>query len=246
VSSTIPADLVAHVLCVDATAQTDGASPSCTEYLPNVQQATAPTALMGLAEGTFVVPAAPAYQAEAQTAGAFLGLPVWPDMISYLDNDLAGIDTSTVHVFLVIGDTTTTTCTVPGCTTPSTIPVSVVGITPGPQLDARVAEWVNRAGPALAALGFPTIEHKTDSDGVTKISASDPARPTDRNITITIRAGVAEVTPTTYSASQRAGSIALKYQANDGWLYEIELVDTASGPLPTEAQLLDIVTTLGN
>ena len=114
VSATIPAQISGHVMCVDATSQTDGLDAGCGNYLPNMQFATAPTALNGVAKGSFVVPASPAFQAEAQIVGGFLGLPVLPDMISYLDNDLTGIDTSTAHVFLVIGSPTTT-CTVPGC-----------------------------------------------------------------------------------------------------------------------------------
>jgi len=239
VSSTIPADLVAHVLCIDATGQNGGSSPSCTEYLPNVQRAAAPTSLMGLGNAAFVVPADQAYQSEAETVAASLGLQVLPDMLSYLGNDLADLDTSNAHVFLVLsGDTTT--CTVPGCT--EAPPETAV---PGPELDARIAEWVDRAGIALAPLGFPTIEHKTDQDGVTKISASDPNRPTERNITITILPSKPQVTPTTSSYNDQDGSAAVKYQANDGWIYEIEVVDNGGGTVPTADDLLQIVIALG-
>lgn len=250
--TTLPAELVAHVLCVDATGQTvdasgqfDGSTPGCEEALPDAASTIAPTALMGFDGGSFIVPVDAAYDSEAQTLSAFLGLPIVPDLIGYLDTDLAGIDLSKVHVLMVISSSATT-CTVPGCSGQTTSPAPTETAVPGAALEARITDWHGRGAAALTSLGFDIVEQKTDEDGVTKIWSRDPDRPSERTITITIRPGAPEVTPTTFSASQADGSVAVKYQASDGWIYEIELVDRGGGALPTGDQLLDIAMALGD
>ncbi len=58
---------------------------------------------------------------------------------------------------------------------------AVTASTPVPEgasadLFAQIAYRVALAEPSLAALGFPDSEYATAADGVTTISASDPAR----------------------------------------------------------------------
>ena len=237
--SAISPDLIAGVLCLDATGQSDGLLSGCLEYLPDARMMKAPSAIVLNDAPRFVVPLDPAYQAEAQTLSDRFGLPMRSDLLAHLLEDLAGTDLSDVHVFMVIGTTDATVCTVPGCDIPATSAVPVT--------DQAWADQVARSVSAFEALGFPAGERVVGENDVVQIRAADPARPGERQITLTIRTGVPEVaTPTTSSSSERDGSILVVRQASDGWIYELEVTDTSGGALPTGDQMFQVlVTTFG-
>lgn len=141
----------------------------------------------------------------------------------------------------VSNDSTTTATEV---ATTSMVPISTTSV-PVPlaadaSLHADIARRVELAQPSLAALGFPNNDYSIDADGVTTLWASDPNRPSERTLTMTMRPGIPEVTPTTYGIGEMTGTIAFTFQANDGWMYTVEVVDTSGDALPTEAQLLDL------
>ncbi len=235
----ISPDLIAGVLCLDATGQSDGSLSGCLEYLPDAWMMMAPSAIVLNDAPMFVVPLAPAYQAEAQTLSDWFGLPVRSDLLAHLQQDLAGTDLSGVHVFMVIGTTDATTCTIPGCDIPATS---------DPAVDEEVwADQVARSASVFEALGFPAGERAVGENDVVQVHAVDPARPDERQITLTIRTGVPElVTVSTMSSAEHDGRVVVIRQASDGWFYELEVVDTAGAGLPTVDQILQLlVTTFG-
>lgn len=237
--SSISPDLIAGVLCLDATGQSDGLLSGCLAYLPDARMMKAPSAIVLNDAPRFVVPLDPAYQAEAQNLSDWFGLPMRSDLLAHLLEDLAGTDLSGVHVFMVIGTTDATVCTLPECDIPAT---SYVPVT-----DEAWADQVARSTTVFEALGFPAGERVAGENDVVQIHAADPGRPGERQITLTIRPGVPEqVTVSTMSSAERDGSTLVVRQASDGWFYELEVVDTAGGPLPTIDQMLELlVTTFG-
>jgi hypothetical protein len=239
-TSTLPPDLVDGVLCLDATGQSDGLLAGCLEYLPNARMMKAPSAIIIAGTPMFLVPLAPIYQAEAQALSDRFGLPVRPDVTAHLQQDLAGTDLSDVRVFMVIGTTDPTTCTIPGCDSPATTYVRAA--------DEAWADRVARSSAVFEALGFPAGERTTgpENDAV-QVAAADPARPYERQISLTILYGVPEVvTQTTVSWVEHEGSVLVLRQATDGWVYELEVTDSAGGPLPTGDEMLQLlVTTYG-
>lgn len=235
----ISPDLIAGVLCLDATGQSNGSLSGCLEYLPDARMMKAPSAIVLNDAPKFVVPLAPAYQAEAQTLSDWLGLPVRSDLLAHLQQDLAGTDLSGVHVFMVIGTTDATTCTIPRCDIPATS---------DPAVDEETwADQVARSASVFEALGFPAGERAVGENDVVQVHAVDPARPDERQITLTIRTGVPElVTVSTMSSAEHDGRIVVIRQASDGWFYELEVIDTAGAGLPTVDQILQLlVTTFG-
>ena len=54
---------------------------------------------------------------------------------------------------------------------------------------------------------------------------------------MTMRPGVAEVTQTTSGSTEQTGKVSFKFQANDGWIYTVEVDDPSGTALPTSGQL---------
>lgn len=124
-------------------------------------------------------------------------------------------------------------CTVARCDVAltSSIPVS----------DAMWADRVSRSTAVFEALGFPAGEHAGGQSDVVQIHAADPARPNERQITLTISATVSGDAPaTTINRAERTG-VLVSRQANDGWFYELEVVDTAGTTLPTGDQIMQLL-----
>lgn len=136
--SAISPDLVAGVLCLDATGQSDGLFAGCLEHVPNARTMKAPSAIIIADTPKFLVPLDPAYQVEAETLSDLFGLPVRPDVTAHLQQELAGTDLSGVRVFMVIGTTDAASCTIPGCEIPAT--------SYPPKLTLEVDGWEVAAG----------------------------------------------------------------------------------------------------
>lgn len=152
------------------------------------------------------------------------------------------------------------TCTSPASTPAADLPATVATSTPdtpattvptpasAPMADLyeQVAHRVAGGEDALAALGFPNNSYAISADGVTEISASDPTRPTERNITILMTPGT-PVLPENHDrapatvVAQTNNLIRVENHSNDGWTFAVELVDTSGGALPTLEQLQDLI-----
>jgi hypothetical protein len=133
-STTAPPGLFDGVVCLDATP--DASVERCLASLPGARPMTAPSYMVIKDAPMFVVPADPAYQAEAQALSDRLGLPFRPDITGHLHQDLAGTDLTGVRVFVVLGTTDTTVCTIPACR---------VSETTLPDLDQALGEQVAHA-----------------------------------------------------------------------------------------------------
>jgi hypothetical protein len=228
-ASTLPADFFGQVACVDASGSGLAVGPKCQELFGEGPSFVSPS----LSAESFVMAVDPSHASDAEGVAGYLGVDVRPLTDPYISDQLAA-DLGGVGVIVVIGQ----------ANPPSTIPTSATSV-PVPLADdaslhADIARRVELAQPALAALGFPNNEYATDTDGVTTLSASDPTRPTERTVTMTMRRGVPEVTPTTSGTSETSSKVSFKFQANDGWIYTVEVDDKSGAALPTEAQLLDL------
>ncbi|MEN9506506.1 MAG: hypothetical protein RI958_2432, partial [Actinomycetota bacterium] len=142
--SAITPQLVAGVLCIDATGQADAARNECIGYLPDARRMKAPSAIVASGDPRFVVPLDETFLAEAQTLTDQFGIPVRSDMLAFVLENLAGTDLTGVQVIMVIGTTDVTTCTVPGCdTTATSAPVN-----------EAFADQIARSATVFEALGF--------------------------------------------------------------------------------------------
>jgi len=125
-----------------------------------------------------------------------------------------------------------------------TVPTTVLA---GPaDLYQQVGYRIAQGEESLAALGFPNHEYAIDGDGVTTVSAGDPSRPDERTITIVMTPGTM-LQPESHSRTpvtvveQTNTLIRVENHSNDGWIFSVEFVDTAGGPLPTVDQLQDLI-----
>ena len=149
----------------------------------------------------------------------------------------------------------------PASASPTSVPAALATSTPdtsvptvptpvleGPMADlyGEVAYRVSYGEESLAALGFPNHEYAIDGGGVTTVSAGDPSRPDERTITIVMTPGTM-LQPESHSRTpvtvveQTSTLIRVENHSNGGWIFSVEFVDTAGGPLPTVDQLQDLI-----
>ncbi len=234
-STTIPSELIDGVVCLDATP--DASPGRCLTYLPGARTMTAPSFYVIQDTPTFVVPADSAYQAEAQALSDRLGLPLRPDITAHLQQDLAGTDLTGVRVFVVMGTSGVTTCTVPGCDTT---------VTSAPFNEA-FADQVARSAAVFQALGFREKEVIAHGDDKVQLRALDPDNPDARSATLTIGRAAPEdqTTSTTIGFATRPGTTSVMVQ-HGPWTYQLDVIDAFGGPLPTGDELIALLhTTFG-
>ncbi len=231
--SAITPQLVAGVLCIDATGQPDGSLKGCIEYLPDARRMKAPSAIVLNDTPRFVVPLDGKSLAEAQTLTDQLGVPVRSDLLAHLLENLGDTDLTGVRVLMVIGTTDATVCTVPGCDTPAT----------SAPTDEALADQVARSAAVFEALGFPAGEIVAQGDDKVQLRTLDPSRPDEHHVTLTIGRQAAEAaTVTTLTTSTRDGVTVVTRQNAAGWVYELQVADYKPGSaLPTGDQLIQLL-----
>lgn len=236
--SAITPELVAGVLCIDATGQADSSRNECTGYLPDARRMKAPSAIVINDTPTFVVPLDGTFLADAQTLTDQFGVPVRSDLLAHLLENLGDTDLTGVRVLMVIGTTDATVCTVPGCNVPVTTETTVIG---DPTI--ALADQVARSGALFEALGFPAGEIVAQGDDKVQLRALDPSRPDEHFVTLTIGRQAADgATVTTLSIATSDGATVATRQNAAGWLYELEVTDYKPvSTLPTGDQLIQLL-----